>query len=338
MNTVFLAHSGKDKRFVRRLAADLAEHGVRVWLDEAEILVGDSLVSKISAAIREMEYLAVVLSPESVESPWVQREVEMAMNDEIEGKKVKVLPILYRKCAVPGFLAGKAWADFTTDGGYRHGIERLLARFSVTAEERLGLFDGWTQEAVRSGVRCGLLTTDGGRAEICRQFYVELAMLTRSWFMGEFEVDEYGEITAQAAVNAVHLGKRNIRDLTVDEFHRLANEVTMRTVETHLVLGRDIGALKSVSDGAVLDEGFADEVVQHVYDFGLLLIKDSDELRLFVLATILHAVRSRMNAKAESEPERSWYLSCLLWSFFERSGSYEDWVQRVSDVEGRATK
>src|ERR1700732_561766 len=39
----FISHSSKDKPFVRRLAGDLVASGVRVWIDEQRILVGDSI-------------------------------------------------------------------------------------------------------------------------------------------------------------------------------------------------------------------------------------------------------------------------------------------------------
>ena len=37
--SVFLSHTAADKPFVRTLAGDLDNHGVRYWLDEAEIKV-----------------------------------------------------------------------------------------------------------------------------------------------------------------------------------------------------------------------------------------------------------------------------------------------------------
>jgi hypothetical protein len=42
--SIFLSHSSADKPFARRLAGDLRARGVRVWLDEAEIGIGDSLI------------------------------------------------------------------------------------------------------------------------------------------------------------------------------------------------------------------------------------------------------------------------------------------------------
>ena len=92
--SVFLSHTAADKPFVRKLARDLDNHGVKYWLDEAEIKVGESLIEKIRQGLDEVDYVAAILSPNSIASPWVQREVDVAMNQEVQGKRVKVLPII----------------------------------------------------------------------------------------------------------------------------------------------------------------------------------------------------------------------------------------------------
>lgn len=129
--SVFLSHNKADKPFTRRLARDLENQGLRVWLDEAEIKIGESLIEKIRDGIDKVDFVAVILSPDSVASPWVQREVDVAMNQEIVGRRVKVLPIMYRKCDLPGFLLGKAYADFTNEENYNAALEKLVRDVGV---------------------------------------------------------------------------------------------------------------------------------------------------------------------------------------------------------------
>jgi hypothetical protein len=124
MNSVFISHNHADKVFVRRLARDLTKAGIKCWIDEAEIKVGDSLLLKIEKGIKKAKYLAVVLTPNSVKSEWVKKELEVALNSEITGRKLKVLPLLVVKCKVPGFLQGKAYADFTET--YSKGLATLI--------------------------------------------------------------------------------------------------------------------------------------------------------------------------------------------------------------------
>ncbi|WP_213958226.1 MULTISPECIES: toll/interleukin-1 receptor domain-containing protein [unclassified Variovorax] len=56
-----MSHSHADKAFVRRLSVDLGALGAHVWLDEAELMVGDSLFEKIEAAIDQVDHLVVFI-------------------------------------------------------------------------------------------------------------------------------------------------------------------------------------------------------------------------------------------------------------------------------------
>jgi hypothetical protein len=131
VSSIFLSHSHADKPFARKLADDLKSHGVRVWLDEAELQIGDSLIEKLEEAIDAVDYLGVVLSPSSVTSKWVKREVAIAFEHEIEGKRVKVLPLLIADCELPGFLRTKLYADFRSDTEYVATLDRLLRRLGI---------------------------------------------------------------------------------------------------------------------------------------------------------------------------------------------------------------
>jgi len=51
MSSVFLSHNSKDKKWVRKLAERLTSDDVVVWIDEAELNIGDSLIEKISVGI-----------------------------------------------------------------------------------------------------------------------------------------------------------------------------------------------------------------------------------------------------------------------------------------------
>ncbi len=112
--SVFLSHSHADKTFVRSLARRLEEHGLTVWVDEVGLRVGDSLIERLRSAIDKADFLLAVLSPSSIKSRWVREELDLAMTRQIAGRRVRVLPLLKGRCKLPGFLAGKLFADFTT--------------------------------------------------------------------------------------------------------------------------------------------------------------------------------------------------------------------------------
>lgn len=129
--TVFLSHCHEDKEFVERVADDLRRRGINVWVDDAEIRLGDSLLERISEGIHSVDYVAVFLSRSSVKSVWVRKELEMAMNREIRGKRVVVLPVLVESCEIPAFLKGKLLADSRDDKKSSSVTRLILERIQV---------------------------------------------------------------------------------------------------------------------------------------------------------------------------------------------------------------
>lgn len=129
---IFLSHTSADKPFVRTLKGELESRGVKeVWLDEAEIQIGDSLIKKIEQGLARTKYIGIVLSPRSIKSAWVDRELQVAINREIDSGEVVVLPLIYEECELPAFLKGKLYADFTTPAAYTESIDKLLRRLKV---------------------------------------------------------------------------------------------------------------------------------------------------------------------------------------------------------------
>ena len=109
MPSAFLCHSSKDKDFVRALAGRLAASGVSVWIDEAELDIGDSLLEIIAEGIKESDFVVAVISKNSVMSNWVRKELLLAMTREVRGRRVRVLPVVIDECKpdMPFFLTDK---------------------------------------------------------------------------------------------------------------------------------------------------------------------------------------------------------------------------------------
>jgi hypothetical protein len=69
---VFFNHSSRDKPVVRELAARLKRDGVRVWLDEEQIKLGDSVPAKIEERLEESRVLVLCMSANAFGSDWAQ--------------------------------------------------------------------------------------------------------------------------------------------------------------------------------------------------------------------------------------------------------------------------
>lgn len=136
--SIFLSHSAADKEFVRKLATDLAAAQMRVWLDEADIDPGDSFVARIEDGLVHSDFMMLVLSPDSVRSPWVQTELRIAIARECQGKSPKVIPILWRDCEIPPILSDRYYVDVRTEEKYHAALEALFERMGLGEREGFG--------------------------------------------------------------------------------------------------------------------------------------------------------------------------------------------------------
>jgi hypothetical protein len=109
---VFLSYSHDDAAFVDRLHRDLSEAGIPATYDKLELDIGDSIIEKISVLIKESACIIGVLSPSSIGSKWVQRELAWALTGELAGRSVRILPAVIGDCDLPPMLADKLFADF----------------------------------------------------------------------------------------------------------------------------------------------------------------------------------------------------------------------------------
>ncbi|NWF68123.1 MAG: toll/interleukin-1 receptor domain-containing protein [Chloroflexi bacterium] len=88
---VFISYSRSDELFAIELAESLRDHGIRAWLDVAEIAEDDDWYVKIKAGLQSCGVMLVIVSPESLDDDIAQYERE---NFGEAGKII--IPLLYR--------------------------------------------------------------------------------------------------------------------------------------------------------------------------------------------------------------------------------------------------
>ena len=92
---VFLCHASEDKEaVVRPIARALAESHLTYWLDEHEILWGDSIVRKINSALSASKFVIAIISSNSLRKGWPTKELDSALARMVSSKRFRVLPLL----------------------------------------------------------------------------------------------------------------------------------------------------------------------------------------------------------------------------------------------------
>ena len=133
----FISYSSKDDDFAKRLHVDLQAQKVRCWFAPEDLKIGDKFRTRIDEAVRVHDKLLLVLSKNSVNSAWVEKEVETAFEKEHrQGGKPVLFPIRLDDAVVQ---TDQAWAadirrtrhigDFThwkDHDAYQQAFQRLL--------------------------------------------------------------------------------------------------------------------------------------------------------------------------------------------------------------------
>jgi tetratricopeptide (TPR) repeat protein len=88
---IFISYSKKDSDFAFKLADDLIAAGHKIWIDRS-LKVGEDWAQTIETNLEKSQEVIVVLSPNSVESKWVQHEGSIAY-----GLKKPMFPVLIEK-------------------------------------------------------------------------------------------------------------------------------------------------------------------------------------------------------------------------------------------------
>lgn len=90
---VFISHASEDKdSVVRPLAQALVTQGLKVWYDEFELKIGDSLRRKIDRGLAKSKFGIVVVSQSFIKKGWTNYELDGIISKANTGEQV-LLPI-----------------------------------------------------------------------------------------------------------------------------------------------------------------------------------------------------------------------------------------------------
>ena len=123
---MFISYAHADAAVARALQRALEAHGMRVWIDETELRVGDDLVERIAQAVSGVDFVLAVVSDASVNSNWCRQELSWAASGGIDQGRVRVLPLRLDAIEMPPVVRGKVYLDVDR-AGPEAVVERLVA-------------------------------------------------------------------------------------------------------------------------------------------------------------------------------------------------------------------
>ena len=134
----FISYAHEDEVFARKLYTDLQSRDVRCWFAPEDMKIGRKIRQTLDESILSHDKLLLILSKHSIESDWVEKEVETAFERERRDKH-KQLVLFPIRLDVTVMETAQAWAadirrtrhigDFTKwkqDKHYQQALDRLL--------------------------------------------------------------------------------------------------------------------------------------------------------------------------------------------------------------------
>jgi formylglycine-generating enzyme required for sulfatase activity len=121
---VFISHATKDADFAHRLADDLKQLGIRVWIAPESIRPGEGWVKAIERGMRESSHVVIVLTPAALKSKWVEKETEVVIAEERKGR-LQIFPLDVEPCDIPLLLSSYQTIPFRRN--YDTGLSQLAA-------------------------------------------------------------------------------------------------------------------------------------------------------------------------------------------------------------------
>jgi hypothetical protein len=104
---VFLSYTSDNLEVATKLAQALEASGIETWWDKWCIYPGDSLRRKIDEGISGCTHFLVLLTPQSIDKPWVNQEMDAGLVRKLNDR-CKFLPVRYglEASALPPLLSG----------------------------------------------------------------------------------------------------------------------------------------------------------------------------------------------------------------------------------------
>ncbi len=127
---IFISYSHSDSSYCYLIAQALKDAGFTVWIDKDSIRPGDSWVRSIFLGMEKADYVLILLSNNSINSTWVQKEIETAIATSLSDKKsLTIIPILLEGLKIPPALRTLQYLDLRKN--FSSGIKLLIDRINL---------------------------------------------------------------------------------------------------------------------------------------------------------------------------------------------------------------
>jgi hypothetical protein len=175
MKNIFISYSRTDTPYAMSLADDMERRGFNVWIDREGIHHGSDWFRKIEQAIAHADAVVVIMTPESEQSEWCEREIMLAQRDQklifpvlLRGREFGILINIQRADVRNGQLPPESF--------YQHVAESLNTTvrsdpFASFRRLRFGMKPGRSCLVLGLGLVAGAVCVMIGLASVLSNMY-----------------------------------------------------------------------------------------------------------------------------------------------------------------------
>lgn len=132
----FISHSTIDNEIATEITNELESVGIKTFLDDKDILGGDSIPSEIEKGLEKATHFGLLYSPASKDRAWVKTEFENALMLQQSTGRPKIIPLLLEGLPPPTLIRSIKGIPFDD---FRKGMEQLWRSLGVTPGSRISL-------------------------------------------------------------------------------------------------------------------------------------------------------------------------------------------------------
>lgn len=141
---VFVSHSAKDKAIALDIASRLAKDGLKVWFDDWEIQLGDSIPLKIEQGLESARTFVLCMSENAFSSDWVSLEIQSFRFRDPVNKYRRFIPLRLDSVEPKGLISHFQYLDWrnSSEDAYKKLFE--ICKPTIPEEEK------WRSNSFRS--------------------------------------------------------------------------------------------------------------------------------------------------------------------------------------------
>lgn len=139
---IFISYSHADKKVVKQFAFQLSLRGFDLWVDEKDVSFGGNYTTAILRGIHEADLYLVFLSQNSIQSSWVEAEIDFALRESIERKNLTIVPVRLDDSEIPVPLSNIDYVDarYSIESAAEELAERFGSKQQTGTEQNENIY------------------------------------------------------------------------------------------------------------------------------------------------------------------------------------------------------